>query len=1012
MDGQLPPVIPISLAAILTPAENDQWDKSAVFLTMPRGTQSFGGIEFWLEGVVQLQCKSSKDEHRDYREKIVVPLLQTNLSETMSEIIQRGSNVASVHLLGATRYGSEGECALASMVWRYTDGSTRRTLIQFENHVRDWIRMPYESPTYLPYAFSKAVWYRPLADRPGLTVRLYRFSYANPEPAKVVRQLEFVSAMEASNLFLVGLTLDPLKLGERPDDSPNLEPTDSVPAGQLTVLVQNPESQPIPNARVRVVIQQASGMSPSYMDRSVRTDHSGVAQVNHPPVQDLQRLEISASHEDYGARKMVWDTKAGDVIPASYTLKLSGGVTIGGTVVDSNDYPVGGAQLRFSRFWSGGEEIHRLGDQADFPSQSQTTDAQGRWQAKGLPASFLDRISCNVKHPDFVETRLTVGGNAAEEARFRDGTHKLVLQGGLRVRGRVMDDQETPLPEARVWAGMMNHSGTQETKTDAQGAFTVSNLKEGEMQFSVLAKGRKPEVRKVTVKAGMDEIVFKLGAGQVIRGMVKNEADEPVPGVRVALESPMGGVAQDFRFEMTSDNAGRFEWDGAPDEPRNFCFLKTGYESKRRQPLKPGVENVITLRKCRKVRGWVVDAQTERAISKFRVGIGRYNGPGLFSPDYPGGKKYADANGMFSLELSEQDATGIKAEADDYADQIQSLPEAQNGEIEVVFRLKPSAALRGVVVTPEGKPVPGATVALTSDSASLGGRSASLKNGRLTSWGDQSKIVTTDASGQFTLPSPPETGGLVVAAAEGGYGSASVQQVRDTGGVVLQTYGRIEGTFKVGGQPVAGQEFLFSVMNSSVATDFQTYKTQTDEQGRFSFDKVPPGAGQIVRLVVSRPNSWTHSHQTDVMVEPGQTTQVALGDSGAVLQGRVRFETPPDDKDQLTLSGMLNTQMPERPQNFASPDEARAFFDSPEWKARMKQAKHFAVAIGADGAWALDSVPPGVYTLIVTASKPSTEPWSSPPLARGQTTVTVSEGASFATPIATGELVLKPIPKL
>jgi hypothetical protein len=148
------------------------------------------------------------------------------------------------------------------------------------------------------------------------------------------------------------------------------------------------------------------------------------------------------------------------------------------------------------------------------------------------------------------------------------------------------------------------------------------------------------------------------------------------------------------------------------------------------------------------------------------------------------------------------------------------------------------------------------------------------------------------------------------------------------------------------------------------------------------------------------------------MVEPGQTTQVALGDSGAVLQGRVRFETPPDDKDQLTLSGMLNTQMPERPQNFASPDEARAFFDSPEWKARMKQAKHFAVAIGADGAWALDSVPPGVYTLIVTASKPSTEPWSSPPLARGQTTVTVSEGASFATPIATGELVLKPIPKL
>ena len=65
--------------------------------------------------------------------------------------------------------------------------------------------------------------------------------------------------------------------------------------------------------------------------------------------------------------------------------------------------------------------------------------------------------------------------------------------------------------------------GTQETKTDARGAFGFRNLSLGEIQFSALAKGRKPEIRTVEVKPGMPEILFRLGRGQIIRGIVKAE---------------------------------------------------------------------------------------------------------------------------------------------------------------------------------------------------------------------------------------------------------------------------------------------------------------------------------------------------------------------------------------------------------------------------------------------------------------------------------------------------------
>jgi hypothetical protein len=44
----------------------------------------------------------------------------------------------------------------------------------------------------------------------------------------------------------------------------------------------------------------------------------------------------------------------------------------------------------------------------------------------------------------------------------------------------------------------------------------------------------------------MEEIIFRLGTGQTLRGLVKNEAGEPVPGVRIALEDEHGGASRDF----------------------------------------------------------------------------------------------------------------------------------------------------------------------------------------------------------------------------------------------------------------------------------------------------------------------------------------------------------------------------------------------------------------------------------------------------------------------------------
>jgi len=204
---------------------------------------------------------------------------------------------------------------------------------------------------------------------------------------------------------------------------------------------------------------------------------------------------------------------------------------------------------------------------------------------------------------------------------------------------------------------------------------------------------------------------------------------------------------------------------------------------------------------------------------------------------------------------------------------------------------------------------------------------------------------------------------------------------------------------------------MFSLLNIGVSLDWDSYRTKSDADGKFTFEKIPPGEGQVVRLIKTSPNSWAHSHNTAVTVESGKTARVTFGEEGAVIKGQVRLEVPPGDGEQITFGGSVSTKMPALNHNFASPEEANAFYKSDEWKEQMKKMKHFGVAVNADGSFSLDSVPPGEYTLNITANKPGSEPWNHTPVASGNATITVPENASPYTPIGISDIILTPVKK-
>ncbi len=984
----LPPVIPVPLANILVDEENSSWTKDKDYLLAPHEAREFGGVRFLMDGLIQLQGVASRDwRNQKYRTAITLPLSVSN-------------TIGSVHLLGGTRYG-RNETELAQIVWHYDDGSTRKTPVAYLTHFRGWVRNPYELPAHLPYSYSKVVWSLPQTNR---ALRLYRVTLSNPAPEKIPREIEFVSEMHEPTLFLVGVTLDPLKPGERPDNTPDLEPTDAFPPKFVQILVTDPTNNPLPNSRLQIEFQSRDGKSASLANNSMSTDASGVAQVAYPP-DNLLTLDISVSHENFGGKKILWSPNSGDVIPASYTLKLPVEATIGGVVVDPESNAISGATISVHRFWMGDDESpNKRGEQADFKNQTQTTGADGHWHAVGLPPGLLDHISFDVSHPDFIGTNVTVAQNSSTEKQLREDSYKIILQQGLSVHGLVSDEEDNPIADATVWVGKKYYPDRHETKTDAQGKFSFHNVSEGNVLFSVNAKGHSPDSKTFGVKSDMPDIVFKLKPGHVIRAIVQDENGSPISGARVALEGHPGEPAYDaYEFSGSTDSDGKFEWDGAPGDPMPFYLGKEGYEDKRGLKLTPDQDNVVTLNAPRQLQGLVLDANSGQPVTNFNVRTGERNaGDSSQLYGFINNQSFSAPDGRFTMDVGEASENAIQVWSDDYLTETESIPDAQNGVVQVTIRLKPSAALKGVVAMPDGTPVPGANVVAVSDGGELG-YNVQLQGSHFHSYNQQARVATTDADGKFSVSAPPDTG-TVLATADEGFASAPIDAVRASGVLTLQAFGRIEGTLTIAGSPGAGQDLFFTIDTPGVMTDFNGYKSTTDDQGHFTFEKVPPGDGSIVRLVKMTSNSWMHSHKTAVTVQSGQTTQVALGDTGAVLRGTVRFQTPPTNGVQLTISGNLSLSRPQSP-SFSSPAEAQAYWRSPQGRAQQQQFQSWSVTANPDGTFQLDSIPAGSYTLNMSAQPDTDRGWS-PPIAQGSISVTVPDGADPSNPITVGEVVL------
>ncbi len=651
-------------------------------------------------------------------------------------------------------------------------------------------------------------------------------------------------------------------------------------------------------------------------------------------------------------------------MPMEYTMKLERGVTISGVVVDQTEQPVPGAKIQLDT--PDGNDPSLVENIEFGPDTTATTDKNGHWSCNMIPQRF-NAVTLTVIHPEFAETNVTVQPNSA------DATNLLItLSSGFVVRGLVEDNNGNAVEGATVRQVLFNKENEHSKTTDASGVFEFKSISPGELMLAVQATGYAPAVQTLHVTDDIHELQFQLGPGQLLRGQITDEKGDPVAN---AFIETTRSAADRIRWSTNADANGRFEWDSAPKEPLLYSVLAEGFNRAYAQTLRAdGSEQQIKLTRFQpvmdniQVTGTAVDSDTSLPLESFKVFMSDLDADFAFPLQFCTEAVDGKFNVSFKAKSSHP-GYRIQIEKEGYLPAASADLLKKAGNLTLEFQLRKGTGPSGVVLLPSGEPASDATVLLCTCLAgvTIDGPAQIHKGLNTTAYQTQ-----TDAEGRFSLAPAVDPQGLIIIH-EAGYAEISLPALAAGGSFTLQPWGRVTGKVVLDSRPAANQHvgaynFVARYSDTGRRFGFLSFHLEatTDADGKFSFDKVPPGRCKIFRQEV-RSLVGFESHETSVEVKSGTQCQVVLGGSGRTIIGKAVLPSSGAAIDWQTVPVRLRLKTVA--EQGARPK--RADFSSTE--AFIKAQDHFFAAYDAqkrfgafcdnDGSFRVPDVPAGTYEL-------------------------------------------------
>lgn len=381
-------------------------------------------------------------------------------------------------------------------------------------------------------------------------------------------------------------------------------------------------------------------------------------------------------------------------------IRLPRGAYFEGRVVDESGDPIINAHV--SDIFLGGQQ----------DTANHRTEDDGRFRIGPLTsATGPGRLhTVLVRHPDF-EAASIPNLVLPPGTSYELGT--IVLRRALRLRGRVVTVDGTPVPSARVAiVRTEEHSLAPMTMADESGVFVLT-LDAEDRDYPFRVEAATPGYlarRSVLIDAStdpLDGIELALSPGASISGCVEDPSGCPVASVTVSAGGPHSRgttvTGEDGTFEIRGLDEGLHRmtvtapgWNAVDDGP---VFAEAGETDVRLVVDSPGT-----------IEGWVVDTVNGVPVAQFSFAMARGIRPSGGRTDTLSG------DGSFSLAGVPAGSWTLLVSADGYVQWSETCEVAGGETTEVTVELVPAATLTGTVVDDRSRPLGGVRVRCTERS--------------------------------------------------------------------------------------------------------------------------------------------------------------------------------------------------------------------------------------------------------------------------------------------------------
>jgi hypothetical protein len=212
--------------------------------------------------------------------------------------------------------------------------------------------------------------------------------------------------------------------------------------------------------------------------------------------------------------------------------------------------------------------------------------------------------------------------------------------------------------------------------------------------------------------------------------------------------------------------------------------------------------------------------------------------------------------------------------------------------------------LSGTVYLPDGQEASNAAILLPAqgDSAVLGDRRFEYEN--------YSSIYRASSNGTFIIPEIPGVH-VLYAAHDSGFCEFNLEKPTSPLSIRLLPWGRLEGVVTLEGKTAPHEKLAllrgdFTPGVTRLSLSPGTFQAESDDQGRFVFEHLPPGEVQVCRMFH---NAYCGGQYVEVAA--GKPTVIRYGFNGRLLKGRL---VASDASTNLNWKGgqgfRLSTRMP------------------------------------------------------------------------------------------------------